>query len=108
MAKLTTQEVDEIRAELNKGFSQTELGKRYNVAYSTICRIKNNQIHQSVRYINKPNTICLTMDEAKRIENFLDNIVELYNKEYIKITSTGFEDIYMFKHKVRQAEGKDE
>ena len=110
MVKLTTQEVADIRAELDKGVSQTELGKRYNVAYSTICRIKNNKIHQSnrCRYIHKPNTLCLTMDEAKRVESFLDDIVALYNKESLKITSTGFETIYMFKHKVKEAEGKCE
>ncbi|MBO5746549.1 MAG: hypothetical protein J6S13_05610 [Clostridia bacterium] len=53
---------------------------------------------------NEEKIITLTLDEAKRVESFLDDIVKLYNQESIKIFAHGFETIYMFKYKVKQAE----
>lgn len=50
--------------------------------------------------------ITFTLEEAKRIEDFLDEIVDLYNKDQLKILSRGFETIYIVKHRIKETEGK--
>lgn len=49
-----------------------------------------------------------TLEEAKRIQKLMNDLIELYNQESIKIFASGFETIYMVKHRIEQAESKDE
>ena len=48
--------------------------------------------------------IILTLDEAKRVESLMNDLIDLYNKDSIKILASGFETIYMVKHRIEQAE----
>ena len=49
-------------------------------------------------------SVTLTVEEAKRVESILDDIVTLYNNEHVRILGSGFETIYMFKDKVKRME----
>lgn len=52
--------------------------------------------------------IILTLDEAKRVESLMNDLIDLYNKDIIKIFASGFETIYMVKHRIMQAEKGNE
>lgn len=52
--------------------------------------------------------VILTVDEAKRVESLMNDLIDLYNKESIKILASGFETIYMVKHRIKQAEKTNE
>lgn len=56
---------------------------------------------------NEEKIITLTLDEAKRIEEIFDCVVRMHNKDEVKLTSYGFETIYMVKHRINQAEKCD-
>ena len=47
-----------------------------------------------------------TLEEAKRIEDLLDELVDLHNKKHLEIFSRGFETIYMVKYRIKEMEGK--
>lgn len=55
---------------------------------------------------NEEKIITFTLDEAKRVESLMNALIDLYNKDGIKIFASGFETIYMVKHRIEQAEGK--
>ena len=93
---LTKNQVSEIRLRLANGEKGCDLANEFGVSDAYISQIKSHKRGMK--------QVWLTVEEAKRVELFLDNVVELYNQEHIKIFSNGFETIYMFKDKVRQAD----
>ena len=96
--KLNDQDIEDIKAALASGEKGADLARKYGVTPPVICQIKSG--------IRKPNgkafekCVRLTLDEAKRVQVFMDDILALYDRGDIRINSETFETIFMFKQKV--------
>ncbi len=54
---------------------------------------------------NEPK-VWLTVEEASRIDTLLQDVVALHDQGHVKLTSTGFETIRIFKERFEQAEAQ--
>lgn len=95
--KLNDQDVEDIQAALANGERAADLARKYGVTAPAISHIKSGRRKPNGKTIEKG--VFITLEEAERVRNFMDDVVALYDRGELRITSEAFETIFMFKQR---------
>lgn len=95
--KLNDQDLEDIKLALANGERGTDLARLYGVTPAVITQIKKGTRKPNGKIVDKG--VFLTLQQAERVRNFMDDVVALYDRGELRITSEAFETIFMFKQK---------
>lgn len=93
---LTNKQVSEIRLRLNGGEKGCDLAKEFGVSNSYVSQIKSRK--------RGARQVWLTVEEAMELQLILNDLVDLHDKNYLKLSSFAFDVIDTIDERIKKAE----